>query len=289
MFHILLIKIKRPKKYFDQALELYPDHPFPLSDKSVLLVNSGEELQALDLSHKAVNQSPNDPYHLAVLSFAEIVNGQTEESTLSVNRALERNPNHSSALIMKSAILLYTGENNEALSYIDRALERNPNHPDVLYLKAVINGNIGAKEETLRVIDEILEINPNHLNAILYKALLLSKSDNHDDDDDVISLVERVDQINPDYAPGFQTLGTIFHYLRDYDTAIEYYDRFLEQNPDDQITINAKQSALKELPYSNFKLHGDPTVCAIEPEPNDEFPTLTPIMFLQTEEALNIW
>ena len=274
-------------EFIDQAVDLYPDHPSLLSIKSIFLANLGEDQMALDISRKAVNLNSKDPFVLSALSFIEMINGQNENSKSLINRALEINQNHLSSLIMKSILMQYEGDFDESSLYVDKALEINPNHPDVLYIRASLFANTGSIEKALVSIDKILEINPNHVRGLLYKALILSEFD--DEHEQVKSLLARINQLNPDYPGVFHTQGVIFHAIGDYDKAVEYYDRFLLKHPEDQLTLNAKKAALKEVRYSGFRFDGDPMVCGIEPVSHNTIPNLTEKMFSTTHSALYLW
>lgn len=172
----------------------------------------------------------------------------------------------------KGEQLLRESKYEEALVNINEALNINALYPDSYYTRGAIKEKLNDKEGALRDYTIYLELQPNQFDVLFRKALINFELEKwtlaNEDFKQLISLpagettsiyfrqdrfIAGTNQVftsqNPDKSFLFNYLGLTFFKLKDFPSALVYFDSALYHNPDEaDYLVNAARcyEALKQ-------------------------------------------
>src|SRR3990172_2178894 len=154
--------------FFDQVLEVDPNHVDALAKKSDALLSLGQFKQAAISLDKLFSVSP---YY------------KDDSGKFYLDKLIEIQPNHVEALYKRGkSLAIFTDQLDNAISYIDRALEIEPNDPDILFSKADALREQKKYDQAFTYFHKVLEIQPDNFLAqnkfkIVYNLLNFTKQD----------------------------------------------------------------------------------------------------------------
>jgi tetratricopeptide (TPR) repeat protein/glutathione synthase/RimK-type ligase-like ATP-grasp enzyme len=115
----------------------------------------------------------------------------------------------------------------QAEALLEELLQQNPDDSDSLFLLASLRmeTDLDAAE---RLFLRCLALAPRHLFVRHYLAKL---SQLRGDDESAITLLRQSIQINPNFAPTYNDLGTSLHQIGERDEAITFFDKAISVDP----------------------------------------------------------
>ncbi|MDA3819425.1 MAG: tetratricopeptide repeat protein [Candidatus Delongbacteria bacterium] len=130
---------------------------------------------------------------------------------------------------------------DQAITYLNRALEIHPNYVDPMLLLG--NAHYQKNKDIAKAIywyTEILKRRPAHNLAVDNARLILpqivglmSAGEAVNTPDEIIQACKELDQVKPGIPEVYRVLGLMYgRYKQDYNTALKYYNKALEINPD---------------------------------------------------------
>lgn len=185
--------------YADKALLLDSKLPQSLIAKALYYINNGENMEALPFLEKALEYNPNSALVINILSdfytrYVPNTEKYLEYALKGVRLDIASHDSVTASYIYLhlSNAFMQTGFVSEAKKYINKSLEYNPENPYSEYVKAFI---LYAKhldsEQILKSMLEILNRDTNRLDVL-------------------------------------QEVGKIYYFMRDFENAFKYYNRFIE-------------------------------------------------------------
>ncbi|MBP9025087.1 MAG: tetratricopeptide repeat protein, partial [Phycisphaerae bacterium] len=118
-------------EYFEQALQLAPDHVGILIDYAIALMNMR----------------------------------RWDAAKVQFTRVLSVDPNSFLASFRLGVIAGHLGDNDEARRWFERASTIQPGNAEVVYRLAYVELEQGRREEAIRLLRKALELDPNHRPA----------------------------------------------------------------------------------------------------------------------------
>lgn len=211
-----------------------------------LLAEEGQQQDAIDQLREAVRIRPDSAEAWNTLGEAYKDFGRGKGARDSFEHAVELNPNYGVAQFNFGAALLGAAEPSEAADHLDRAIQLLGNSADAAdahYLRSKICSAAGQTEEAARHLEQAVTLRANFAEAWsdLGEARRLKL-----DSPGALSAFERAVQLNPADAVSQYRLGA--EYLRRDQTerALEHLEAAYKLAPQDQSTLNALQSALRQ-------------------------------------------
>jgi tetratricopeptide (TPR) repeat protein len=138
--------------------------------------------------------------------------------------------------LVEAEILESVGRSDEAMAIFDSALLAFPDDENLLYaraLSAVKLDRIAVAEQDLR---RIIEIDPEHADAL--NALGYTLADRTDRYEEAKGYIEKAYALKPEEPAILDSMGWIHFRLGDYETALHYLRRALEQMSDGEIAAH---------------------------------------------------
>ncbi|NCC29439.1 MAG: tetratricopeptide repeat protein [Gammaproteobacteria bacterium] len=149
----------------------------------------------------------------------------------------DRGPENAVLLyLVETEILDSVGRPDEAMAIFDSALQAFPDDENLLYgraLSAVKLDRIVLAEQDLR---RIIEIDPEHADAL--NALGYTLADRTDRYAEAKVFIEKAYALKPDEPAILDSMGWVHYRLGNYETALDYLRRALEQMSDGEIAAH---------------------------------------------------
>lgn len=211
-----------------------------------LLQEKGERGASIEQLSEAVRLRPNSADAQNALGEAFNHFGDRKSARTPFERAVALNPHFGTAQVNLGLILLEAGDLRNAAAHLDRAIDIFGHSPDAaypLYLRAKIDTAENRPNQAVSRLQEAVSIRPKFAEAWsdlgqARKAVL--------DDAGALAAFKRAVELDPGDVVAQYRAGA--EYLREGQPhqAVEYLERAYLLKPDDQSTLNALQSALRQ-------------------------------------------
>ncbi|MDA8883347.1 tetratricopeptide repeat protein [Planktomarina temperata] len=246
----------------DRLIETLETNHNSTLEFAIKLRETGEFNQAIDLLKDKINRSPDDADMLAVLSHCYLLTDQVEKAKLYLNKAREISSNNASVGWNTARLMLKEQTTLEALNVARDTVQRFPDDVEGMgVLGACLRAN-GETDESLKVLNRTLKLNPNYAEALINRGLIrLSQKNKLEALDDLelahrlkpyikqiwdlvvelkveqqgysgaVMLLKRMIEIEPENEKRLTTLALCYQHSKNFDLAIEAYNKALAINP----------------------------------------------------------
>jgi len=191
---------------------------------------------------------------------SETLDAQYRDKIKDIDKEIKINPNNYELYNSKIRILLYFNQYSEVLTVVEKMKELFPEREvDIMIKKAYTLKKDKNLEEGLEIIEELLEKYPKNNTLYNYKAYWLSYLGKNQE---ALIILRGLIEKEPEKGIYHDTLGEILITLKEYEKAIEEFQRALEINSDEwfihqtYIKIGICYIALEniELAVQNLKI-----------------------------------
>ena len=291
-------------------------------DAAIQLRESGEFNRAIDLLKDKINQSPEDVDMLAVLSHCCLLAGQVDLAKLHLNRAKtiapynalvgwntarltlkeqkplealnvardtsQRFPDDVEGMVALGACLRANGEVVESLEILNKAIELNPNYAEALINRGLLRLSQENKAEALADLELAHRLKP-HIRQI-WDLVVRLKVEAQEYSDALLFLINMI-EIDPEDEKRLATLALCYQHLKDFDAAIEAYNKALAINPDYAEAHTNLGSALKEQGKLEEAIEAYNKALAIKPDNAEAYNNMGNALKVQgkLEEAIKAY
>lgn len=195
----------------NKYLEDYPDDPFILAEKALLLSEvKGKDEEALQLLKKSKAIYP-DYYFANYMQALILFNLTNSDSEIDPDRDVKK-------------------QQEEAVKYLEIAIKDNPGFYDAYYLMGIVL-NAGSEYKKSNQYFEKANRLKQTTSTYLY---MVSNYRNLDDLDGVIEAYKSILSINPLHYRALAALSEIYLQKKDYHTASVYLEQLFLRNPDNK-------------------------------------------------------
>ncbi len=191
---------------------------------------------------------------------SETLDAQYRDKIKDIDKEIKINPNNYELYNSKIRILLYFNQYSEVLTVVEKMKELFPEREvDIMIKKAYTLKKDKNLEEGLEIIEELLEKYPKNNTLYNYKAYWLSYLGKNQE---ALIILRGLIEKEPEKGIYHDTLGEILITLKEYEKAIEEFQRAIEINSDEwfihqtYIKIGICYIALEniELAVQNLKI-----------------------------------
>jgi len=199
----------------------------------------------------AIENAPDnwEPRMYLGSAYAEI--GDLERAHDEMFRALELAPDDAARAEADNTIIYYWQEyNKQGMQYIDaakydeaikefeKAVVVDDRQPDALTGLGVAYQSLGEYDMAIEYFQRAFEAAPenetiqeNLLTVYDNKARSLGSASQYEE---AIGYYREIERIQPDYPELTFNIGYMYYQMRDYATALDYYEQYLVENPEDE-------------------------------------------------------
>ena len=223
------------KDYYNQILEIEPNHFQSLALLGALFLQIKEFDLAKPLLEKVVQIDPNnlDANNNLGIIFKEL--GEPKKAIKFYEKVIEINPNYIHAKINLGIVHQDLGDFKKAVSCYEKAIEINPNHAETHNNLGALFQDLGDFKKAVSCYEKAIEINPNHAETHNNLAFVQKKIGEYPK---AIKSYEKVIEINPNNLDANNNLGEIFKELREYLKAINYFGKVIKLEINDTKAIS---------------------------------------------------
>ena len=205
----------------DRAIAAAPndERGYALKARALMWSDPGA---AIPLAVSGLENNPDSaPLH-AVLAVAYTQIGRYAEGLQRGYRATELDPLDAFAHRAFSYPLIYTGRYEQAIGALEQAVAINPNLTGPYFELAGVYSSVDYEEMAVGIYRRILELEPNNAKAYLRICQTYAEVGEFQAGTD---FCETATDIDPDYAPAWQYLGQLQYSRRNYESALESFER----------------------------------------------------------------
>ena len=226
--YLLADQVDLAKLYLDRATTIAPDNASVGWNTARLALKEQKLSEALNIATDTSQRFPDDVEGMGVLGACLRAKSKADESLKVLNRAIEQNPNYAEALINRGLIRLSQENKPEALADLELAHRLKPHIRQIWEL--VVGLKVEAQEYSgaILLLINMIEIDPEDEKLLATLALC------HQHLKDFNSAIEAYNKalvIKPDYAEAYINLGSALKEQGKLEEAIEAYNKALAIKP----------------------------------------------------------
>ncbi len=211
-----------------------------------ILVQSGKVAEGTTLLEDILKEAPefvSVRYQYAAYLAKYQNNFKAASAQLAI--LLEQEPNNESAMFFLGELAEAERDYLTAKSYYERVYDQNNEFPNVAYKLGMlmVNHLDEPTAQTTEYFDIAYQQNPRNINALYQFGLLKSEEEN--EEDEAIAALEEVLEKAPEHPFANYDLALIYHRQGDKSTALRFYEKAAEVNPELKTTVNDQAFAME--------------------------------------------
>jgi tetratricopeptide (TPR) repeat protein len=193
------------------------------------------EEEIADIVHRYEEMRRKDAtYFFDVSEFETIIDYYLEHNDVSfafdaAETASTQHPGSVSLQLRKARVLIDKGRAMETLKIVKMLESIEPRNFEIFIIKGAALGMLGDMNGTRKYFDHALSIDQEDEVNILLNITSILQNLNHYKL--LVSYLERLEKLEPEYSTHLYDLAFAWEKLREYDKSIEYYNRFLDKDP----------------------------------------------------------
>ena len=206
-----------------------------LIEDGQLLEDSGLPAEAAEIYEKAYALAPDRHEILPRLVSALLASGESMQARVRARLAREEHPNQAAVWLATARLYEEELKSGDALAAFERAYAIEPETPGLrlklgnLYMKA------GRDAEAREYLAEAIELPDTPTEVVFNYAVSLMRDQKFSA---ALVPLRRVTRERPDFAGGWQALAQCYRVRKQYDRALDAYDRALAIAPDASLAYN---------------------------------------------------
>jgi tetratricopeptide (TPR) repeat protein len=236
----LLERIGKTKEILNdlnKAIENNPTNSGLYVGRAHLLERIGKTKEALNDLNKAIEFNPTWYTYISRIDLLTSM-GKNEEAIKDCDKAIEIDSSDPWAYLHKKYLLKRIRKTNDALNVFNKAIALNPSAFWAYRERATILKDIGKYEEAIKDYNKSIEIGPKTsgaayaYNQITYCYLYINKTN----EKKALGSINKALELAPNDADYIETLGDVYEYIKDYDKAIEQYNKAININKNQRMS-----------------------------------------------------
>ena len=241
---------KSTETLFSRVLQTDPDHPWAHKTLGAEAAARGMHEEAIRRYARALAVRPDDASTLGLMAGSLAEMGEFEAAFERLRRALKHRPGHPNILFQYGTVLARSGADDEAVRKYTAAL-------DVYSRPEIVHFQIGScllrqkkYDAAIEHFSKAVELSPFYASAHEYLGTSYYFRYLEGWKDDLLRAQASCQQalaLDPESAQACRTLGTVYEERRLYESALEFYGRAVEVEPDDVESILAVGRILYKL------------------------------------------
>jgi tetratricopeptide (TPR) repeat protein/predicted Zn-dependent protease len=220
-----------------------------MCEQAEQLINSRRFNDAEQLLRRAATIDPNCAEVHGYLGMAYQNSQKTKQAIVEYQQALQLGPQMSFLNVNLGNCFLNIGQSDEAVPHFERYLQENPNAPDAAQVRMSIQQagtrkgqqdlqsvvqqgqsllNQHRYNEARQAFEQAVSAKPDWAPGHFFLGYALAQSGDHQQ---AISQFQSALQFDPNMSEAVMNIASNYQSLGDSDSAITWYERFLQQNP----------------------------------------------------------
>ena len=203
-------------------------------------LSDGQKLELLDIK---LHKSPNDDALLAERAKVLLNLGRTNDAMHDIDRAVELQPKSVEYRMLQADISFAAGNADKSYQALGEAERLAPDNNEVQLKMGEVTFYRRDYDRSLKHMTNVTEKEPDNLTALTIKAFIYKETG---DTASAVTLLRKVCDLYPDYAPAFEELGVLYATHSD-PLAEDYLTTALDLEPNNTNTMYALAMYHQEL------------------------------------------
>ena len=206
--------------------------------------NDGKYYRAIDYLNLSMEMRDNqsEALYYEAGSYFELKN--FEDAIESIDSALEIDSNDARFYSLKAKCFSRLNDNDKAVEYFNKALDLNSKNTDVFIAVGDFYHENGDFDNALKYYDEAIEVDGEGIEALLAKSGLYAELEEWEKSEECFLEIHKRTGDSLEY---FSQRGSYLLSKKDYEGALESFDKALEFNPNQAVIWMFKSFAYSEL------------------------------------------
>lgn len=205
-------------KYYDMALERFPNDGTILNSKGWLLIDMQEYKEALILIDKAIELNPDDSNKYLNKGNALATMNRLDDALYPYEKALELEKDNFSAHFGLGYVYNSLKEYDKALEHMKECKRINEKDEDVYMHTADIYFKMGEHQKSYEEYMAVLKINPEKLEAYLNAGYVLHEMKNYDK---ALKEFDKALKIDKEYIEAYYGKSRVYAQLNDIQKTVD--------------------------------------------------------------------
>lgn len=204
------------------------------STKVMVSMNQAND-QVVEEISQAINQNPQNSTIIARRGEIYKLRGDYQEALADFNRAIIIDPSYAWAIAHRGDTYRRIERYQEAIADFTQAIAINPNYIWAIAHRGVTYERIERYEESLVDLNQAIELSPNYAWAFAYRCRAYEMLRCYEE---AIVNFDRAIALNQTIIKDWVTeRGLLLSFLKQYPDAMEYYNRALQESPENHFTL----------------------------------------------------
>ena len=195
-------------------------------------LSSADRLEILDIK---LEKHPKDASLLAERAMVLLEMGRAKEAAFDIKRAVELEPDNVEYRLRQADVNFATGEIESSYKTLSEAERLDPDNMEVQLKMGEVMFYSRDYDRALECLTKVTAKDGNNRPALFMKAFIYKEKG---DTASAVTLLRKVCDIEPDYAPAFEELGVLYS-LHNNPLAVDYLATALKLEPTNTNTIYA--------------------------------------------------
>lgn len=229
----------------NEAVRLAGDNPNIIRARGAILADLGKNEEALADLDKSLELEPGNVGSFEAKIMVLTRMGKYDEAIAVLDKVQEKMPDSTLPLLQKAQIHNQQGKPDVAIEDLTKAYEKDIGNIGIIMMRSSIYFSKGDKQKALADADECLRLRPKNAEATRFRALLLVDMDRMDE---AIASLQALPTSDPkETAKNILTMVQIFGTKKQWDKALEVYNKYLEKDPENVDYIRGRALVLAEM------------------------------------------
>ena len=200
-----------------------------------LMEDSGLAAEAVELYRKALELAPDRDELLPRIVGAQLAAGSAFDAKVTARLFRQDYPDKAGAWLASGKVYEAEGQTREALEVYTTAYELAPDTPGLRLKVGNLHLELGEGEQARSYLEEAIEAPDTPTEVVFNYAISLMRDKKYAA---AVSPLRRVTAERPDFPGGWQALAQCYAALRQYGQAMPAYEKVLELKPDAATAYN---------------------------------------------------
>ena len=238
-------QFERAERVLEIGFRQHPNSTSLLAKQSIILMERGEDQQAISLMESLVNLEQSNPEFFLNLGWVYLRNGFVEKGIDCFKKTLEVAVEEHEDYLLDIALYLNQSDFFEStIIFLEQECDQYPNNENLLFELAFAYDKEGNIEKGMKTYNTLLEINPFSDNAWYNLGILFIKNKELDL---AISCYDYALAISPSHAEALFNKGNALVHLGRYQEAFDCYIDYISYGYDVILAYHYLADCLEQM------------------------------------------
>jgi tetratricopeptide (TPR) repeat protein len=216
---------------FLQSCQLSPDHGASFYEAGKAFNSLGNQGQAIHYLTQAI-QIKEDPRYLRYLGSIYYITDDYMNAISRFQRSLELDPNRADAMNNIAICYISLGDYSSSLSWSTKAVQKEPANEIYLFTMGQAAEGVGMTDQAVEIYKKSAALDSSYASPRLNLGNIL---DSRGEYVNALQNLQEAYRAEPDNVSVWNSLGTVFLHMEQYESSIKWYEKAVAGEPKDPL------------------------------------------------------